>query len=243
MKRRDIVLLVLFVPCVALVILFGFGLIPLSDERLGALLKETIPRLAAGGYLVLFMILKGFGEAFRPKWVPLHLLWALPCFAVAAANFPYTALIAGRATIEQAELIPLFLLKCFGIALLEESFFRALLVPLLEEKGGRLFSVLVSAVLFGAMHLFNLINGDIGAVFLQVGYTFLLGCMFAVMLLFTKNIWLCVAVHFLFDVGGTIVTDLGQGPFQDTVFWCLTAVFGVLCTVHILITLFRMRKK
>ncbi len=243
MSRRNVLLIVLFVPCLALIVLFGFDILPIESEIWRNLLRETVPRLAAGGFLCLFMVMKGYGKVFLPKWKGVHLLWAIPCFAVAAANFPFSALISGSAVIDRIDLLWLFLLKCFGIALLEESFFRALLVPILRgEKGRDLFAVLVSAALFAAMHLINLFSGNVGAVFLQVGYTFLLGCMFAVMLLKTENVWLCILTHFLFDIGGTIVTDLGHGPFQDTVFWVLTAVVGVLCAVHIVLTFLRLRR-
>lgn len=243
MKRRDIVLIVLAVPCLALVVLFGFDLLPIKDGTLNLLLKESMPRLAAGLYLILFMLLMGFGKPFLAKWRPMHLLWAIPCLAVAAVNFPYSALISGTAAILRVDLLWIFLLKCLGIALLEEAFFRALLVPILRGKrGGDLMAVLVSAALFAAMHLLNLISGNVGAVMLQVGYTFLLGCMFAVMLLYTGNVWLCVIVHFFFDVGGTIVPDLGYGNFQDMIFWILTAVMGILCAVHIVLTFVYLQK-
>lgn len=243
MKRRDVVLIILAAPCLALVVLFGFDLLPIGDERLKVLLRETVPRLAAGLYLIVLMLLMGFGKPFLAKWRPIHLLWAIPCLAVALVNFPYSALIAGSAALTRVDLLWVFLLKCFGIALLEESFFRALLVPILRGKrGGDLMAVLVSAALFAAMHLLNLISGNVGAVMMQVGYTFLLGCMFAVMLLYTGNVWLCVIVHFLFDVGGTIVTDLGYGSFQDTIFWVLTAVIGTLCAVHIILTFVYLEK-
>lgn len=243
MKRHDVLLLALLVPCVALIILFGFDILPIADDTLKRLLQDAIPRFSAGAYLVFLMILKGYGGSFHPKWRIFHLLWAVPCLAVAAVNFPFSALISGKAVIKRGDLLWLFLLKCFSVALLEESFFRALLVPVLKEKRGDLFAVLVSAALFGAMHLINLFSGNVGAVFLQVGYTFLLGCMFAVMLLRTGNVWLCVLVHFLFDVGGTIVADLGGGSFQDTIFWILTAAVGALCAVHILVSFIRLEKR
>ncbi len=244
MQKRDVLLLILFVPCAALVVLFGFDIFPIEDRTLALLLGETVPRLAAGVYLVLFLCMKGFGAPFCGKWRPLHLLWAVPCLAVAVVNFPFSALIGGEAAVDRADLLWLFLLKCLGVALLEETFFRALLVPLLRgEKGKDLFSVLLSAALFAAMHLLNLFSGNVGAVFLQVGYTFLLGCMFAVMLLYTGNVWLCIFVHFLFDVGGTLIPDLGHGSFQDTVFWILTAVVGVLCALHIILTFLALQKR
>lgn len=240
MKRCDILLIVLFVPCAALIVLFGFDIFPIADATLLRLLRETVPRLAAGGYLLLLLCLKGLGESFRPKWRPMHLVWALPCLAVAVVNFPFSALLSGKAAVDRADLLLLFLLDCFAIALLEESFFRVLLVPLLKgERRGDLFAILISSALFGAMHLINLVSGNVGAVFLQVGYTFLLGCMLAVTLLHTGNAWLCILVHFVFDIGGTLIPELGHGPFQDLTFWILTAVFGVLCAAHIIVTLIR----
>ena len=66
--------------------------------------------------------------------------------------------------------------------------------------------------------------------------------MLAVAFIKTKNVWLCVAVHAIFDVGGLIVGDLGKGPFQDTVFWVLTAACGVICTAHIIYTLIKLQR-
>ncbi len=244
MNRREILLLILFIPCAALIVLFGFDILPIGDAAMKKLLQDAVPRLAAGLYLLLVMLLKGFGAPFTAKFNPLHLLWSLPCFAVALVNFPFSALISGKAVIGRPDLLWLFLFKCLGAALLEEAFFRALLVPLLRgEKRRDLLAVLLSAALFGATHLFNLFSGNVGAVLLQVGYTFLLGCMFAVMLLYTGNAWLCVTVHFLFNFGGTIVTDLGSGVFQDEIFWILTACVGSLCGVYIVLTFLFMRKQ
>lgn len=246
MKRNNVLLLILFLPCLALIILFGVpGLLPIADGVTARLCGETVPRLAAGGFLLVLLILKGYGAPFRFSVKLSHLIWALPCLAVAVVNFPFTALIGGNAVLDRVDLLWLFLLKCLSVALLEETFFRALLVPLLggETTAKKLRAVLLSAALFGLMHLLNLFSGNVGGVLLQVGYTFLLGCMFAVMLLKTGNVYLCMLTHFLFDIGGLIVTDLGHGAFQDRTFWILTAVFGVLCAIHITVSFVRLCKK
>ena len=246
MKKSDALLLVLFVICAGVAIMFGLpDLIPYPEKTLGALMEETVPRLSICTFLIVLMIVRGHAAAYKPKWRWGHLLWSVPCFLVAIVNFPFGALISGGAVIERWDLLWLFIFKCIAIALLEEIFFRALLLPLFmvrlaNKRYCHLASVLCSSILFALMHLLNLFFGaGVGETMLQVGYTFLLGCMLAVMMLKTKNIWLCVVVHALFDFGGTIVTDLGSGRFQDVTFWILTAVAGLICAVHIILSLLK----
>lgn len=252
MKRKTIFLAALAALCVAVIAVCSFPSLFPWDERTNRLLCEALPRLAVGGFL---LFLAGREVLLPPKGGFLRaLLWSLPCLFVALANFPYSALILGSARIDRPELLPLFLLKCLSVALMEELFFRGLLLPFLRgkfegvrvrgKKEGFALSVLVTAALFSLMHLFNLFYGaTLGATALQLGYTFLLGVMFAVLFERTHNIWLCVFIHALFDVGGIIVTDLGSGGFQDTVFWILTAAAGAVCAVHILISALKMRKR
>ena len=246
MKKSNALLLVLFVICAGIAIVFGLpDLIPYSDKTLGNLVKETVPRLSICIFLIVLTVVGGYSATFKPKWRWVQLFWSVPCFLVAIANFPFGALIGGRAVVERWDLLWLFLLKCIAIALLEEIFFRVLLLHLFMQRFANkryraLFSVLCSSILFALIHLLNLFFGaGVGATMLQVGYTFLLGCMLAVMMLKTENIWLCVIVHALFDFGGTIVTDLGSGPFHDIAFWILTGVAGLICAVHIILSLLK----
>ena len=253
MKRRNkAILIVLLVLTAVSLIVFGFpDIIRLRDETFDALLSDTVPRLTGGIFLICLLFFgserryllperKGIGRAF---------LWSIPCFLVAVVNFPFSALITGSATVMRVDLLWIFLLKCFSVALLEEAFFRGLLLPVFEKsfqkhRYAQLFAVLVSATLFALFHLINLaFGGGVGDTLLQVGYTFLTGAMFAVMLLKTGNLWLCVLAHFLFDVGGLLVFELGDGDPQDTVFWILTAVIGVLCLIHIVLTLVALMRK
>ena len=247
MKVRRVLAYVLLVLCVATAILCSFPQIFPWDETVVRLFCETLPRIVISSFLIVVLRKSVLCPPKGAFWR--SLLWCLPCFAVALVNFPFSALISGRAHIERIDLLWLFLLKCLSIALMEELFFRALLLPLLQgklrnTKGKFYYCVLISAACFSLMHLLNLLFGaGFGATALQVGYTFLLGIMFGVMFLVTRNIWFCVTVHTVFDIGGCIVTDLGSGAFQDTVFWILTAVFGVICAVHIIISSYRFQKK
>lgn len=246
MKARKIAAIFLFALCLAAVVLCSFPEIFPWEERTTRLVCDALPRFLAACFLLVVL----WGSLCPPRGNFLRSsLWCLPCLAVAFANFPFTALISGSARLDRLDLLWLFWLKCLSVALMEELFFRALLIPVLRErlektKGGFYWSVLLSAALFSLMHLVNLFYGaSFGATALQIGYTFLLGTMFGVMYCVTKNIWMCVCVHTIFDIGGLIVTDLGTGPFQDTVFWILTAAAGVICAAHILLSAYFYQKK
>ena len=174
--------------------------------------------------------------------------WSLPCFMVAFINFPYSAIINKTATIVRTDLIGLFILYVLSVALLEEFIFRGVIIVTARDyfrnkRHAPLIIVLISAIVFSLFHLTNLIEGaDVGSVLLQCGYTFLIGAMLAVTVLRTKSIWICVAVHAIFDFGGLLIAHIGSGSPWDTVFWILTIVSGVLCAGHIIYSLIKLEK-
>ena len=185
----------------------------------------------------------GFDNRF-----PKYLLWALPCFMVALINFPVSALISGKAEIVRIDLLGLYAIYVISIALLEELIFRGVLLLLVSDfmRGKRyqyLLTALICSAIFSLFHLTNLFEGmDIGSVLLQCLYTFLIGGMLTIMMLKTKNIWLCVLIHALFDFGGLLIINLGIGNPWDTIFWILTFVGGALCAGHVVYTLLRLEK-
>ena len=176
------------------------------------------------------------------------LVWSLPCFMVAFINFPYSALIKGTASIARLDLMGLYILYVFGIALLEELIFRGVAIMVIGDllKGKKhkpLLTALFSSLLFSLFHLTNLFVGaDIGSVILQCLYTFLIGGMLAVTMLKGGNVWLCVLIHALFDFGGLLIIQIGTGDPWDLVFWILTIVGGVLCAGHIMFSLLKLER-
>ena len=176
------------------------------------------------------------------------LLWSLPCFMVALINFPLSALISGKAEITRMDLMGLYIIYVFSIALLEELIFRGVLLVIVSDytRGKRyqyLWTALICALVFSLFHLTNLIEGmGIADVLLQCLYTFLIGGMLIVTMLKTKNIWLCVLIHTIFDFGGLLIVHIGIGNPWDTVFWILTFVGGALCAGHIVYTLLKLEK-
>lgn len=177
-------------------------------------------------------------------------VWTLPCFMVAFVNFPYSALISGEAYFINAHFVGFYILYILGIAILEELIFRGSLILLMSDllKGKKhrpFFVTLICASIFSLFHLTNLFGnlGNIAGVLLQCLYTFLIGAMLTVTILKTKNIWLCILIHAVFDFGGLLVIEsiCGGNP-QDLVFWILTIISGVLCAGHIIFSLIKLEK-
>ena len=113
-----------------------------------------------------------------------------------------------------------------------------------KYKYGEFWAVALSSVLFGAVHLVNLIAGaGIVPVIAQMGYSFLIGAMCAIAMLETGNIYSAVILHAVFDFGG-LLTDYG---FLSGTIWTvenviLTAVVGVIVAVYAICLLFLPRK-
>lgn len=242
-KLKIISIIGIFLVATAVLAVFEFAEIRLCDDQTAnGLWIDTIPRLITGAAATAALVFLGYGHLFRPLkkgWVR-ALVWCLPCVAVCLVNFPFSALLCGDAAVERPDLIWLFALKCFSIGWMEEALFRGILLCLISEwqKESRYRewgTLLLTSAIFSLYHLFNLFGGaDVGATLLQVGYSFLTGAMFAAVLLRTKNIWICIFLHALFDFGGLLIPEIGTGAAQDNLFWILTAVAGAVCFAHIL---------
>ena len=234
--------------CIAAVSYYYLDPFWTEDGALTSLLEAVIPRFFIAVFL-LVVTLQFSPEILSFRRIPLkNLLWCVPLLFVVLANFPFSALIGGTARITRIDLIGLFAVKCLLIGLGEELLFRGILFgflnELFEKRKSPFLTVLLSSVLFALFHLVNLLDGaGILPVLQQIGYSFLIGAMLAVLLVQTENLWLCVILHALFDFGGLIVSDLGAGSPHDTVFWILTIVFGVICAVHVVITLVKRCKR
>ena len=164
-------------------------------------------------------------------------------------NFPWFGMFSGGVSVSAAVYIPLYAVYIFSIALVEELVFRGVLLNIVFQYVRRsklpyVFSVLISSAIFAAFHFFNLFEGaSISSVLLQVGYTFLIGCMFAVIQIKMGSVWYCVILHALFDFGGMFTLfGFAFGDPWDVVFWILTIVFGLLSAGHIIVTLINMER-
>lgn len=251
MKKSNIIITILLFILGALCFIF-FDVRPikvLEDSLANRLLCGFLSRL---GLALLFgwLLYQTGGKNLMTfdRRFPKALLWSSPCFMVALVNFPYSALIQNTAYIARSDLMGLYILYVIGISLLEELIFRGTLLLVISDlfrgkKHKPLLVTIVGSLIFSLFHLTNLITGaSIQSVLLQCLYTFLIGAMLTVTMLKTKNIWLCILIHALFDFGGLLILEIGIGNPWDTLFWILTIVSGVLCAGHIIFTLIKLEK-
>lgn len=216
----------------------------LSDDPTVQTLWRSVLFRLCGSAVFLFVL---FYLEYRVVRMPARgWLWAfLPALAVAVNNAPILALITGTARVDRTDLLPLFALESLLIGTFEELAFRGVLFPALLEKRrgtrrGIFLTAVVSSALFGLIHLANLAEGaGFGGTILQVGYSFLIGGMCAIVLLKTGNLLLCILLHGVYDFGGHLISTLGSGSLWDTPTVVITAVLAVAVTAWMLWLLWR----
>ncbi len=94
----------------------------------------------------------------------------------------------------------------------EEIAFRGVILPLLSRKYKQIISILISGVIFGLAHAFNIINvllsgGDPFFVVFQVIYTTLIGFSMGYMYMKTKSLLPSIIYHYLIDTVGLILMN------------------------------------
>lgn len=223
-------------------------LLPPADAGLaGALTHEAAARML---YAAAALALGGLAAVLpreRHCLTPLSIGAIMAAFLVALNNFPIATLLVHRTATVTApkEAVLAFLLACLGTALFEELLFRGFLLPLClartgRTRRGRFAAVLISSAVFGAFHLPNLLAGaDPGATLLQVGYSFLVGCVAAVLCLLTGGLLLPVLFHLVYNVGGYLVPRLGTGPLYDTPTVFVTVFLSLACAILVFLALWQ----
>lgn len=226
-----------------------------ADSTVNKMWQDIIVRTVATVAFTFVMFNLGMGRAFAlneqggSPVAPRTYLWCLPCFLVVLANFPFFALLVSQKATFNGTYMPLFIVHCLAIGLMEEVIFRAFLLPFINDyliKKDVTYRIprviILSALIFGGTHLLNLTAGaNPFWTVLQVGYSFLIGVMLGTTYVKTHNIWLCILLHATFDFGGNLIPWIGQGNFQDTAFWITTVVCGIICTLHVLWTFKQMK--
>ena len=228
------------------------GKVLTNDLIVNLMLGRTIYQLSIGALFIWLIYIMGDRRyLLLNRTTKKKLLWCIPCLITCLVNFPWYGVFSGHIYISASSFgyIGLYTVFVISTALVEELVFRGVLLNLVfqyvrKTKLPYVFSVLISSAIFAAFHLFNLIEGaSIQSVLLQMVYSFLIGCMFAVIQIKTGSVWYCVIFHALFNFGG-LFTSFGFafGDPWDTVFWILTIVFGLLSAGHIIVTLINMER-
>lgn len=216
---KNTITYILLLLIITLTVIFYFLPINIFEaEKLNGLFKNLILQSITLVLLLYIVIKCGYSNLLKVRKGKKPVILIIFAFLVAAINFPFYSLIAGKAEITDFTILPLFLLSCLVTALEEEIFFRGLLYSFVKDKfSGRknqiILSVVLSSLIFGLFHLFNLLSGNGGLVLLQVFYTFFLGCLLATLKESTGDIYIGLFVHALFNFCGGILNYAGSGEY------------------------------
>ncbi len=221
----------------------------ISDDDYRPAILNTLVMDALGSVVFVCMTLYMGYRVFQPFHKPIlkNALFVLPALAVAINNFPLIGLATGNAYItDPTGGVLIVLAYCFAIGMFEEFAFRGLFYLMILDGRRKstkqiFWTTAASCAVFGLVHLVNIaIGASPGATILQVGYSFLIGGMCAIVLLKTGSIWYCVLLHTVYDIGGTILY-LGGGVRWDAVTVTVTAVLGVAVAVFMTVALLRIK--
>lgn len=200
----------------------------------------TASRVLGGLACVVFMMEFSFHRVFSPignrKW--LMLIAILPAFVIAVNNFPFVSFLSGDCSMKaDAAEILWYALICLSVGFFEEMAFRgcALMYFLKKRTDTRLgifVAIALSSCVFGLVHLVNIFTSSFGAVIRQIGYSALIGALCSVVLLATRNIWLCVLCHAAYNFCGGLIDRFGTGEMWTAWQIAFTAVVAVIVTVY-----------
>lgn len=87
------------------------------------------------------------------------------------------------------------LTMAFTSSIVEEILVRGIIFRIMEEKFGSYLALVISALLFGAMHLANP-NSSLTAAF---GIAIQAGLLLAVAYIYSRNLWFPIAIHFAWN--------------------------------------------
>lgn len=249
-NNKKVLYLSLFaVFAVAVIAIEALGIKFVADERLNDLIYGTITRFLGAGICLLMMSFCSFLYLLSPKQriSPLSLALIIPCWLVVINNFPFIPVISGNAAITSPwSYVLLYALQCLSVGLFEECAFRGCVFMLMLEgkhktKKEVFFSIIYSSLIFGAIHIVNLLAGSgIVPVIQQLGYSFLIGAMCAMALIITKNLWVSILLHACFNFAGGVIPTLGGGHIWDAPTIIITAVLAVIVTVYMFILFLRL---
>ena len=212
-----------------------------ASRLIGALV--FVPLIRRMGYPVL-----GAGRFSRDRGNPDRMEWAVLVLSVLVTvnNFPWIGILSGRARITAGpEVVAFFAVECIVVGCFEELAFRGFLLPycfgITKGKPGSAFrAVFLSSAVFGLVHLVNLFSGaSPAAVLMQIGYSFLVGGMCGCVLLATGSVWICAALHAVYNFCGTLLSRYGEGIRWDPVTVVFTSVLAVLASAVCLVWLLK----
>ena len=213
------------------------------------MIKNSIMRLIGGIFFIWILVQAGYGSLFKFTRPVKAILIMLPALLISGNNFPIIAYFDSRAILlEPVQSVYIFILECISIGFFEEIIFRGMILLLIMQrlpktKKGVFQAIVISSIVFGLVHSLNLFAGaSISSVLLQIGYSFLMGMMWSVLFLATKNIWFTMILHASYNFFGLVLFQLGSvsGRYDVVTLWT-TILLAVLVAIYSSILFMRLK--
>jgi len=229
---------------IILMMVFEFADFQLFENAKDTIMvTNSILRFLGGIIFIVMLVAFGQRRIFKFGNLKKSLFIIIPALIISINNFPIIAFFDGRAVLtEPVYRVFLFFMECLSIGFFEEIIFRGIILLFLlekfsHEKYGILISIVLSSALFGFIHVFNLLGGaSYGDTILQIGYSFLVGMMWAIMYLKTGNLWLTMILHASYNFFGQVMFYLGtvQGRY-DVYTVIITIMFAIMVAIYSII--------
>lgn len=213
--------------------------IPLDDTTL-ANITWIITYLTTGA-VVLWIMKKRLNPSyhfFRNKdrfLESLKLLW--PMILIILLNL-FSGLVNGDPLANHGLALFTAIITNLCVGFIEEVIYRGAVVSntmrVWKDKDYRVIgSVILAALPFGLMHLFNYTNG-VMITLLQVCYAIGFGMIFASVYLRTGNLFSCVLIHGLVDVCGDLFESNGGVSTESIIVLLAISVFSIVYALFLL---------
>jgi hypothetical protein len=248
LKNTKIAICLLLLITVMMVIMDFFDVFSPTRFPDAQIVFHTIFRFLCG--ILILLMLKMTHRGGLMDWRPIKkTLWIMiPAFVISINNFPFSAFFNGRTTWDVPRYhLYLFIVECLSVGFFEEIVFRGVLLLFLlnrwsKHKNGVLLSITLSSFVFGIAHLLNISSLGIDLMILQVGYSFLMGMMWSVMFLRTRNLWMVILMHASYNFFGQVLFTMGtvNQRFDMLTIW-ITVLLAILVAIHTVIQLFYIR--
>ena len=120
-----------------------------------------------------------------------------------------------------------------GVAIIEELYVRGLLLNLIEKMSARsknstLIAVILSSVIFGAGHIFGVLDQSLLVAVSKVVWTVGMGMFFGMIYKKTSNLWLPVMMHFLINVCALPYCFSSMSGYADLTLYIILPVYIIL---------------
>ncbi|MES2679037.1 MAG: type II CAAX endopeptidase family protein [Bacteroidota bacterium] len=181
--------------------LFGwlFSLAPIASEQRGLAISVLCSLVAITTYIMLFRVYekRQITELSGTRFGR-HLVTGILLGAVLQALTILVIYLQGGYTVSGINSLAFILpglTMAFSTAIFEEILMRGIIFRLIEEKLGSYLALLISALIFGALHLGN----PNSSLLLALGLAIQAGLLLGVAYIYAKNLWFPIAIHFAWN--------------------------------------------